>query len=76
MKNSVVFIIFAVAIIAFLIVLSSGKKIPPIPRDLVHNSVATDGGCAACHGPGKVAPLHQSHPPKEQCLLCHPREKP
>ncbi len=28
-------------------------------------------GCLACHNPAK-RPLSAKHPPKEQCLLCHP----
>jgi hypothetical protein len=51
--------------------LSSNKKVPPVPADALHSGITTEAGCAACHGPGKQAPLKPTHPPKEQCLVCH-----
>ena len=27
--------------------------------------------CASCHGKASL-PLPKNHPPKEQCLICHP----
>ena len=74
MKNTVGFILFAVAVILLLVVLSSGKKPPLIPNDAIHAVVTSDAGCAACHAPGKTALLKPSHPPKEQCLVCHKRK--
>jgi mono/diheme cytochrome c family protein len=32
---------------------------------------AVEKGCVACHGPAS-RPLPANHPPKEQCLICHP----
>jgi hypothetical protein len=74
MKNTIGFILFAAAVILLLVVLSSGKKPPLIPNDAVHVVVTTDAGCSACHAPGKTALLKPSHPPKEQCLVCHKRK--
>jgi hypothetical protein len=37
--------------------------------------MTTNDSCAACHGPGKRSPLKSSHPPKEDCLLCHKMKK-
>ncbi|TSK08008.1 MAG: cytochrome C [Geobacter sp.] len=31
----------------------------------------TEALCATCHGQGS-RPLPKNHPPKEQCLICHP----
>jgi len=30
--------------------------------------------CNDCHGPGKIAPLSEEHPPKYRCLFCHKRD--
>ncbi len=75
MKNTIGFIVVASAVLAFLFFLSSHKKIPEIPTDALHNLVTTNDGCVACHAPGKQAPLKPSHPPKEQCLVCHKKKK-
>ncbi len=74
MKNTVGFIVIAAAVLAFLFFLSTHKKVPRIPADALHNLVTTNDGCAACHAPGKRAPLKPSHPPKEQCLTCHKKK--
>jgi mono/diheme cytochrome c family protein len=42
-----------------------------LPRDETHLQVLSNSLCQTCHGPGKQSPLKPSHPPKEQCLLCH-----
>lgn len=71
MKNTVGFVLFAVSVLLVLFLLSSGKKPPVIPSDELHKIITTDAACAECHGPGRRAPLKPSHPPKEQCLICH-----
>ena len=71
MKNNIVLILFALAVLAFLFFLSSGKKAPALPADETHEQVLSNSLCLTCHGPGKRSPLKPSHPPKEQCLLCH-----
>ena len=72
MKSNWPLIIAAVVIIAVLVVLSStGKKAPAIPPDIIHSAITTQEACAGCHALGKQAPLKASHPPKEQCLICH-----
>ena len=76
MKNSWSLIAAAAALIAILFFIStSGKKPPVIPRDAIHTAITTQEGCSACHAPGKQSPLHGVHPPKEQCLVCHKRDK-
>ncbi len=71
MKKNLSFIVFAAAVLLVLAVLSSGKKPPLIPSDAAHSVVTTESGCIGCHGQGRTAPLKPSHPPKEQCLVCH-----
>jgi len=76
MKNTWPLIIAAAVIIVVLIFLSStGTKAPFIPADATHRAVTTQEACAACHAPGKQAPLKANHPPKEQCLICHKVKK-
>jgi hypothetical protein len=71
MKNNIGIILLALSIVAFLFFLSSRKKAPALPGDEVHKQALSDSLCRTCHGPGKQSPLKPSHPPKEQCLLCH-----
>jgi mono/diheme cytochrome c family protein len=71
MKKHIGIIVFALAILAFLFFLSSRKKAPTLPGDEAHKQVLSNSPCQTCHGPGKQSPLKPSHPPKEQCLLCH-----
>ena len=71
MKNNIGIIVLALAILAFLFFLSSSKKAPMLPDDEAHKQVLANSLCQTCHGPGKQSPLKPSHPPKEQCLLCH-----
>jgi len=71
MKKNIGIIVFVLAILAFLFLLSNQKKAPLLPGDEAHKQVLSISLCQACHGPGKQSPLKPSHPPKEQCLLCH-----
>ena len=71
MKKNIGIIVFALAILAFLFFLSSRKKAPMLPNDEAHKQAQSNSLCPTCHGPGKQSPLRPSHPPKEQCLLCH-----
>ncbi len=76
MKQSLFLLLAAVAVLLLLFFVSStGKKPPSIPQDAAHQGVLTQEGCLLCHGPGKTSPLKDSHPPKEQCLVCHKAKK-
>lgn len=76
MKNNLSIILLGFAILVFLFFLSTGGKKPPlIPADTKHQSITTDAACIECHAPGKMSPLKPSHPPKEQCLVCHKVKK-
>ncbi len=76
MKNTLVFLGLALAVIVFLLILSRhGREIPLVPSDVFHRDVTANAACIACHTPGKQAPLKSSHPPKEECLTCHKFKK-
>lgn len=47
------------------------RHAPFIPRDIFHTIVINNTACTTCHTPGKQAPLKASHPPNEECMLCH-----
>jgi len=71
MKHTLSLVAIAAVILLFLFFLSSGKKAPAVPADDVHKVALTNAACVLCHAPGKQAPLKSTHPPKEQCLICH-----
>lgn len=74
MKNTLIFISFALAVLLGLYALSAGKHPPFVPEDLFHAGVRNNAACTTCHTPGMQAPLKESHPPKTECLLCHKRK--
>lgn len=72
MKSTIAFVGFLLAVLLFLFFLSSQRsEVPLIPNDAFHRGVTNNAACTTCHTPGKQAPLKESHPPKEECLLCH-----
>jgi len=71
MKKNLLPIIFIFTILAVLYFISSRQRVPLIPADALHQNIVSNEACALCHGPGGKAPLKASHPPKEQCLVCH-----
>jgi len=74
MKSTWSLVLAATAIILFLIFLSrSGTRPPVIPADAAHAGLETNEACAPCHAAGGRSPLRETHPPKEQCVLCHQR---
>ncbi|MHB8174580.1 MAG: cytochrome c family protein [Nitrospirota bacterium] len=71
-KRDLLFAAVIVALIIFLYFLSATARKPPaMPADAVHAKLTDLRSCPACHGPGKVSPLKQDHPPKEHCFKCH-----
>jgi len=75
MKQTLPLAVVAAAIVIFLFFLSSSKKPPFLPSDDIHKNATTNESCAPCHAPGKQAALKNTHPPKEQCLICHKLRK-
>jgi len=76
MKSTLILILVASAIIAVLFFISlTGKKAPNIPSDNIHLALRMQEDCIICHAPGKQAPLKDTHPPKEQCFICHKTSK-
>ena len=71
MKSAALYIGFALVLVLVLTVISSRHEAPLIPDDLFHRGITNHAACTTCHTPGRQAPLKASHPPKDQCLLCH-----
>ena len=50
-----------------------------LPHDEDHEKFMTmkkkqaEKFCGECHGPDKIYPLPENHPPKYRCLFCHKR---
>ncbi len=74
MKKTWGFIIFVAAVVLFLYLIS-GKRAMYVPGDAMHAGIASDAACMECHGPGKISPRKDTHPPKDQCLTCHKYKK-
>jgi len=70
MKNTLIFVAFALLVVGFLYAIS-GKKYPQMPADANHPGVTEPAACMECHGQGKLYPQKPSHPPKNECLKCH-----
>ena len=72
MKNTLIFLVFVLVVLAFL-TLISGRRTPPpfIPQDSQHFALDDPKTCLECHGPDKAVPLKKSHPPKRDCMKCH-----
>ena len=72
-KKSAVFALGVLVLVGALFEASrSAKKPPGIPPDEAHRAARTNESCAPCHGKIGPAPLSAGHPPKEDCLYCHP----
>ena len=76
----------AVTVVLGVLLLSNVlNKARPVPGDASHRPLLWQlaaGGiraelereCLACHS-SRGTPLSSAHPPKEQCLICHPVKK-
>lgn len=72
MKSSWSLVAAMAAVLLLLFFLSSsGKKPPFIPADVLHQGLIGNSSCEPCHAQGGKNPLKESHPPKEQCVVCH-----
>jgi hypothetical protein len=74
MRNTIIFIVFVLAVVGLLFAIS-GDRSPRIPEDDMHAGLTEQASCLECHAPGKEAALSPAHPPKDQCLLCHKRKR-
>jgi len=74
MKNTIIFILFVLAVTGFLFSIS-GKKYPQMPADTDHSGVTDTAICLGCHDAGKVYPRKETHPPKFECLKCHKQKR-
>jgi hypothetical protein len=70
-----------IAVVLAVIIIGARGKVKQVPRDNRHSAfyeamnkggdrAQVEKGCAGCHNISS-RPLPQSHPPKEECLLCH-----
>ena len=75
MKNTFLFALFIIAVLAFLFLLPK-KEVPLIPANEAHLQAMTEQDCLKkCHEKGTQAPLNKKHPPKFACFKCHKKEK-
>ena len=82
-KKDLFFVAALAAILLFLLLRSGSEKARPLPADAAHSRfleqlaagqgrVDVEKGCLTCHNQ-QARPLSKTHPPKEQCLICHTR---
>lgn len=74
MRKNITLVVFILLVLVFLIAIS-GKRASPVPDDTVHAGVLEVASCLTCHAQGRQTPLKASHPPKDQCLICHASSK-
>jgi len=81
-RRALIFPLLIVAVVAVLLASQLRDKPHPLPDDDRHRPFAVqlrqgeartgvEQGCVSCHNP-QQRPLPSEHPPKEQCLICHP----
>ncbi len=73
-KNTIIFVVFVLAVIGFLYAIS-GKRSPRIPENGMHRGISEETACLDCHGARKYAARKETHPPKDQCFICHKRKR-
>ena len=71
MKIGGALILAALAAAMMVVFALADRHVPFIPRDIFHTIVINNAACRTCHTPGKQAQMKASHPPKEECMLCH-----
>ncbi|UCG78271.1 MAG: hypothetical protein JSV21_00065 [Nitrospirota bacterium] len=74
MKNNIIFAAFIVLVVLLLLLLS-GTKSPQIPKDTLHIDIQEEAECLPCHAEGAINARKETHPPKDQCFLCHKRAR-
>lgn len=70
MKHTFVFIVFVLAVLGFLFLIS-GERAHRIPDDEYHTVFDNNEVCTPCHGPGQPQARKSTHPPKDDCIKCH-----
>jgi len=74
MRKNATLAVLILSVLVFLFAVS-GKRAAPLPDDAVHAGTLDTASCSACHAQGRQAPLKATHPPKEQCMVCHTSSK-
>ena len=70
LMQTVVFVVFVVVVVGGLSLIS-GERSGRIPDNAVHVDLANVEYCLTCHGAGMEFARGDSHPPKDECILCH-----
>jgi hypothetical protein len=81
-SRDAIFLLLIAVVVAVLLVSNLRDKPPALPDDERHRPfvaalsrgeerTSVEEGCVTCHNP-RQRPLSPKHPPKEQCLICHP----
>ena len=82
-KRDLIFVSIILAVLAFLFtgtLKKLGKDVPANEEHLVFyqqldeggSRIALENGCSACH---ETQSLPESHPEKEECMVCHQRHQ-
>ena len=71
-KKSVRLLAVGVVLVAALTLVSRSTQPPVQPFDAAHRDLAGNPDCAPCHAADAAVPLGRRHPPKDDCLHCHP----
>jgi cbb3-type cytochrome oxidase cytochrome c subunit len=80
-KRDVIFVVTIIVVLGALFVATTKESAKSVPLNEKHKQFyevmkkrgdrkEVEKGCTACHG-NQTLPLPKSHPPKEQCLICH-----
>jgi len=72
-EKTVRFLVAAVLLVAALALVSRRTQPPVLPVDAAHRDLGSNQDCTPCHAEGAANPLSREHPPKDDCLHCHPR---
>ncbi len=83
--KDLLFVVFAAAVLAVVILVSGKETTKKVPHDAAHRATyevleksgsrrEAERGCERCHNE-KMNPLPANHPPKDRCLFCHKMER-
>lgn len=71
LQKSLVFYGGTALMVGGLTLLAGTREKRYVPEDEHHPRPLVVTTCRECHAPGKMAPQPETHPPKDQCMLCH-----
>ena len=71
LQKTVVFYGGTLLMVGTLSLLAGQREKRYVPEDEHHPRPLVVTTCLECHSPDGMAPQPATHPPKEQCMLCH-----